>query len=131
LAQGPDALHVFYGKHDFKSDGLPTNAWLSEHLRLFSTPYPLALVWSPSEQVKKIRSHKLVGENLTGMLEQVLEHYGSYTKVKAARMHLYGGCYNFRMIKESVRLSAHTWCVGIDLEPEKNPLGENAARRPE
>ena len=38
-------------------------------------------------------------------------------------MHLYGGCYNFRLIKNSNRLSCHAWGAAIDLDPEKNPLG--------
>jgi hypothetical protein len=39
-------------------------------------------------------------------------------------MHLYGGCYNFRLIKDSNRLSTHAWGASIDLDPQKNPLGK-------
>jgi hypothetical protein len=120
----PQALNAFYGKHAIRSDGLPTDAWLSEHLRLHRTPYPLRLAWSPAEQVNKIRCHKRVGDSLIGILEQILDHYGSYDDVKAARMDLYAGCYNFRLIKDSVRLSTHAWGAGIDLDPERNPLGK-------
>jgi hypothetical protein len=131
----PQALNAFYGKHVLKTDGQPTEAWLGEHLKLFPAPYPLALSWSPAEQAKKIRCHKLVGESLIRIFEQILAHYGSYTNVKGARMHLYAGCYNFRIIKDSTRLSTHAWGAGIDLDPEKNPLGkqydENAGMMPE
>ena len=57
------------------------------------------------------------------ILEQILDHYGSDANLKEARIHLYEGCYNFRMIKDSVRLSTHAWGAGIDLDPENNPLG--------
>lgn len=120
----PKALNAFYGKHDLGSDGLPTGAWLSENLKLFSVPYPLAPAWNPSQQVKKIRCHKRVGESLVRIFEQILDYYGDYENVKVARMHLYAGCYNFRIIKDSVRLSTHAWGAGIDLDPEKNPLGK-------
>jgi hypothetical protein len=36
---------------------------------------------------------------------------------------LFAGCYNFRVIKDSNRLSAHAWGTGIDIDSEKNPLG--------
>jgi len=38
-------------------------------------------------------------------------------------MPLFAGCYNFRAIKDSNRLSAYSWGVGIDIDSEKNPLG--------
>jgi len=38
-------------------------------------------------------------------------------------MRLFAGCYNFRAIKDSDRLSAHSWGVGIDIDSEKNLLG--------
>jgi len=89
----PEALNDFYGKHEFKSDGMPTDAWISEHLKLFATPYPLALAWNSSERVRKIRCHKLVGESLVRIFEEILGYYGSYADVQAARMHLYTVAY--------------------------------------
>jgi hypothetical protein len=60
----------------------PTDAWLGEQLKLYTTPYPLTLAWSRSEEVKRIRCHKRVGDNLIGTLERTLDHYGSYEEVK-------------------------------------------------
>jgi hypothetical protein len=116
-------LDDFYGKHALAANGRPTNAWLNAKLKNFTAPYPLALSWQPQTKVTKLYCHKLVGESLVRVFEQILEHYGSIAEVKKARMHLYGGCYNYRVIQGSDRLSVHSWGVGIDLDPVKNPLG--------
>src|SRR5918912_4269683 len=117
-------LDAFYGRHVLGANAQPTSAWLSGHLKNFTAPYPLTLSWDLSVQVKKIYCHKLVGDSLLGIFEQILAHYGSFEEVKRARMHLYGGCYNFRLIKNSNRLSTHAWGASIDLDPGKNPLGK-------
>lgn len=116
-------LDEFYGRHVLGANGRPTNAWLREHLKNFKAPYPLTLSWDLQTQVTKLYCHKLVGESLVHIFEQILEHYGSIEEVKRARMHLYGGCYNFRLIKNSNQLSTHSWGASIDIDPVKNPLG--------
>ncbi len=84
LKDTPEALQAFFGKNDFKSDGLPTDAWLREHLKLFSTAYPLILAWRLSEQVKKIRCRKLVWESLCLFWNRFSITVGSYPDVKVA-----------------------------------------------
>ena len=116
-------LDAFYGRHAIANNGQPTSAWLSSHLKNFTAPYPLTLSWDVTKTVTKLYCHKLVGENLVRVFEQILAHYGSLDEVKRARMHLYGGCYNFRLIKNSNRLSCHAWGAAIDVDPQKNPLG--------
>ena len=55
------------------------------------------------------------------ILQNILAHYGSLTEVKKARMHLYGGCYEFRNIGGSHKLSLHSYGAAIDIDPENNP----------
>ena len=114
-------LDAFYGRHLLGANGRPTSAWLSEHLKNFTAPYPLTLSWDLNAQVTKLYCHKLVGESLVSIFEKILAHYGNITEVRKARMHLYGGVYNYRPIKDSNRLSTHAWGASIDLDPEKNP----------
>jgi D-alanyl-D-alanine carboxypeptidase len=117
-------LEAFYGKHVLGPNGQPTSAWQAANLKNFTAPYPLTLSFDLTKNVTKLFCHKLVGESLVSVFEQILEHYGSIDEVKKARMHLYGGCYNFRLIKNSNRLSTHSWGASIDIDPDKNPLGK-------
>jgi len=36
-------------------------------------------------------------------------------------MRLFAGCYNFRAIKDSNRLGAQSWGVGIDIDSRRTP----------
>jgi hypothetical protein len=119
------ALEGFFGKHRLGQDGMPTAAWESSNLVRFEAPYPLALAWDPTVRVRRVRCHKLVAQSLETILKNILSHYGNDpVEVRRARMDLYGGCFNFRRISGSGRLSTHAWGVGIDIDPDRNPLGQ-------
>lgn len=117
-------LDNFYSKHRLGADGRPTPSWQSNNLTRITLPYPMTLAWDLSVQVKKVLCHKLVAQSLQQVLAAILAHYGSVNEVKTARMHLFGGCYNYRPIAGSARLSTHSWGAGIDLDPDRNPLGK-------
>ena len=118
------ALEAFYGKHTLGQSGAPTAKWESTNLVMFTPPYPMVLAWDTTVKVKKIRCHKLVAPSLQRVLAGVLAHFGNATEVKRARMDLFGGCYNFRRVSGSGRLSTHAWGAGIDLDPDRNQLGK-------
>ena len=122
-ADNQTALDAFYTKHQLRPDGRPTVAWERAQLVTIPVPYPLTLAWDLSVQVRRITCHRLVADSVTRVLAAILAHYGSLDAVRSARMHLYGGCYNFRRISGSGRLSTHAWGAGIDIDPDRNPLG--------
>lgn len=116
-------LEEFYSTHKLGTSGKPTAAWESENLILVKPAYPLTLAFAPHTQVTRISCHKQVADSLLRVFGKILEHFGSVEEVRKARMHLFAGCYNFRVIKDSNRLSTHAWGAGIDIDSEKNPLG--------
>jgi hypothetical protein len=117
-------LDAFYSTHKLGSNGLPTAAWESAQLTKITPAYALTLAFPPGSQVTRITCHKKVAVSLTRIFAAILAHYGSVAEVKKARMHLFAGCYNFRKIGGSNRLSTHSWGVGIDIDSAKNPQGE-------
>lgn len=117
-------LDAFYSKHMLGVDGRPTAGWQSANLTRIATPYPLTIAWDLSKQVTKVLCHKKVAESIVRIFENILSHYGSVEEVRKARMHLFGGMYNYRPVKGSNNLSTHSWGAGIDLDPEKNALGK-------
>ena len=117
-------LEAFYGAFELGADGKPTAAWESNNLTTFLAPYPLTLSWDLSKVAKRVKCHKNVATSLESILAAILAHYGSLDEVKKARMHLYGGCYEFRNIGGSHKLSLHSYGVAIDLDPQNNPRGK-------
>ena len=118
------ALEAFYGRHQLTADGRPTAAWERTHLATITLPYPLTLAWDLSVEVRRLTCHRLVAPSVTAILTSILNAFGSIEEIKRARMHLYGGCYNYRRIGGSSRLSTHAWGIGIDFDPDRNPMGK-------
>jgi hypothetical protein len=117
------ALEAFYGPIKLGSTGRPTRAWEQETLITIRSAYPLALSWRPDQRITRVICHRLVAESLTRILSGILSHFGTIEAVRAARMDLFGGCYNYRQIGGSHRLSVHSFGAAVDFDPENNPLG--------
>lgn len=117
------ALNDYYGKHELGDNGLPTRGWLQVNLVSVALPYRMTPVWAPHEDVCRVWCHRLVAQSLLRVLEGIVKHYGSEHHIRSAKMHLYGGIYNYRRIAESRRLSLHAYGAAIDLDPESNSLG--------
>jgi hypothetical protein len=117
------ALEAFYGPIKLGPTGQPTRAWEKATLITVPAPYPLALAWRPDQKISRVRCHRLVAASLTRILSQILSHFGTMEALQSARLHLFGGCYNYRLIGGSHRLSVHSFGAAVDFDPENNPLG--------
>lgn len=115
---------TYFGRLELGANGRPTARWEARSLQTVAVPYPLRLAWEPEVVVRRITCHRRVARPLGQCLEAVLAHYGSVEAVRAARMDLYGGCYNFRTMRGSNALSLHSYGIAIDLDPERNALGQ-------
>ena len=115
-------LSAFYSAHQLRADGRPTQACKRGQPGDAPALSDAPLLGSLEDGHEG--TDNLVAESSTRVLRNVLQHYGSLNGIKQARMHLYGGCYNYRRISGSGRLSTHAWGAGIDLDPDRNPLGK-------
>jgi hypothetical protein len=52
--------------------------------------------------------------------------YG-YDKIKELGIDLYGGCFNYRKMRNGTSWSTHSWGISIDLDPARNLLRETSA----
>lgn len=95
------------------------------NLITITLPFPMRLAWEPHTTITKIQCHKLIAQNLSAALEDILKNYG-LTKIQVLGIDLYGGCYNYRLMRGSnTKWSHHSWGIAIDLDPERNLLKEN------
>jgi hypothetical protein len=127
---------AFYGRHELGPEGKPTAAWEARNLVLIPSPFTLRLSWDPDVTVTRLRCHRKVADSLKRVLSSIWMHYGQdQERIAEARVDLFGGCYEHRRVSGSSWLSLHSWGAGIDLDPERNPLGKewapNAGMMPE
>lgn len=90
-------------------------------------PYPMRLAWDTHTSVTKISCHKKLVPVLTKIFKELLAYYG-IEKIKSLGIDLYGGCFNYRLMRGSTKtLSVHSWGAAIDLDPARNQLKETSA----
>lgn len=116
-------LKAFYGDPDAGHDGIPDRVWEMNNLERFSPPYRMVLAWDTKKALNSITCHKKCASSLLLILNRIADHYGSQEAIEKARMHMFGGAYNFRLMRGATKLSMHAYGCAIDLDPEANRMG--------
>ncbi len=117
-------MPAFFGRHEIGQDGMPTERWERSQLTSIQFPYPMRLAWDLGAVVTRTRCHNAVARDLNAIIGEIWLHYGrDVSAVRAARMDLFGGCFNYRRMRGGSSLSMHAWGIAIDLDPDRNALG--------
>lgn len=122
----------FYGNPRGR-DGRPSQVWEKANIVSVPTPWKLVTSWDGAT-VRGIRVHKKCAESFRIVLEEIWTGAGkSQEKIEGWGMHLFGGGYNFRLMKGGTRLSMHSWGCAVDFDPARNGFGDttpNFAKNP-
>lgn len=85
----------------------------------------MVLSWDTSKVATAIRCHKKVAPSLREILAELWSKHGEdQARIERSRLHLYGGCYEFRRIRGANGVSLHSYGAAIDWDPDHNPLGK-------
>lgn len=104
------------------SNGAASSRWERENL--ITVPCPWALTYA-GRPVKGIRVHRKVAESLTRALANIWERVGqSQAEIDRIGMSVYGGGYNFRVMRGGSSLSMHAYGAAVDFDPGRNALGD-------
>ena len=95
------------------------------YLVTIQLPYRMRLSWNTSETVTTMRCHKEAAEPFKRVFKDILDHYG-LDQITNLGIDLFGGCFNFRLMRGGTQLSTHSWGTAIDLDPQRNQLRETA-----
>jgi hypothetical protein len=95
----------------------------SGYLTTIVLPYPMRLAWDLDTVVTRMRCHHIVADNFTDVFNDLLATYG-YSKIKELGIDLFGGCFNYRKMRNGSQWSTHSWGIAIDLDPARNKLRE-------
>lgn len=93
----------------------------TKNFTIIQLPYPMRIAWDLKKSVNKMQCYKAVADDFKNVFKQLLAHYG-IDQLQALGIDLYGGCYNFRKMRNGNDWSRHSWAIAIDLDPARNPL---------
>ena len=114
-------LVKFYGNPDANNDGLPDPIWEAQNIVRIIPPYQMYLAWDTKKPVSKIAVHKNCSKSLERILSKIAEKYSAQDR-SYFQLDMYGGAYNFRLMRGANRLSVHSYGAAIDLAPALNGL---------
>lgn len=96
------------------------------YLTTIKLPFKMRVAWNRKQYITSFQCHKLIAVQLQKALSDILCHYG-YEKIVELGIDLYGGCFNYRLMRGSDHtLSHHSWAIALDLDPDRNLLHETA-----
>jgi len=93
------------------------------YLVYIDLPYPMRIAWDLDKKVNRTRCHKKVATTLKLIFEDILAAYG-YEKIVELGIDLFGGCFEFRVMRGGSNYSVHSWGCAVDLDPARNKLHE-------
>jgi len=95
------------------------------YLITIKLPFPMRLSWETKTVIKSFQCHKLIADKFVAVFTDILIHYG-LTEIQRLGIDLYGGCFNYRVMRGGAELSIHSWGLAIDLDPSRNLLKETS-----
>lgn len=113
---------AFYGNPRGRN-GQPSAKWERENLVPVVPPFQMFYADKP---IRTLKFHKKAAPALLKALQAISEAAKGDKKMLAAcGASIFGGSYNFRLMRNSNRLSMHSWGCAIDFDPARNMLGDS------
>lgn len=112
---------AFYGNPRGRDPTKPSAAWEAANLTTISPPFRMTY---DGKAIKTIRVHTKCAASLLRVLNAIWVAAGrSQVIVDAWGASIYGGAYNYRLMRGGDALSMHSWGCAIDLDPGRNGFG--------
>ncbi len=108
---------AFYGNPRGRN-GMASAVWEKANLISITPPFRMTYAGKP---IKGIRVHKKCSDSLSRALAAIWEAAKRDQKtVDTWGASIYGGAYNYRLMRGGNSLSMHSWGCAIDLDPARN-----------
>jgi len=116
---GLDEIIASFGdiREYVEADGQLEARWQVDFLERVSLPFSLRLSRDPSRTITQMTCHRRLTRVFSSVFGSIQEG-GLQDKITS-----FGGCFAFRPQRTGSKLSAHSWGIAIDLNPESNPQG--------
>jgi len=107
------------------ADGTLKPSWEAEHLGRVKLPFAIPLSWDRARYVTRLYCHIKLKDVFRAVFDEIAANDLSNKIIS------YGGCFNYRVIRNSSKLSTHSWGIAIDLNPETNRTGTPGDMEPQ
>lgn len=116
---------AFYGNPRHPRDAARVNpAWEADNVVRIRAPYPMTYDGRP---VSVLSAHKRCAEALRAALASAWAKVDrDLDKAKALHMTIYGGGFNYRLMRTGAALSMHSYACAWDFDPSNNRLGQRS-----
>lgn len=153
IPRGRAGLNATYG-NPMGKDGRLDSAWYATNIVRMPVPFPapynkMRLAWDTDTAVYSLAIHRLVAPELTEILMDIWNHARMMVKrqdgfdrtteyydretmslLRFYGLDLYGGGFNYRLKRGGRTLSTHSWGCAVDLDPERNGMGDTTPAMP-
>ena len=107
----PNGLHEIiakYGDPDTDNDFILDQEWYEKNTAVYKLPQQLRLSWNPVVTVNHIRAHRSVGFAFVQAIDDMVNYKG-IEWLRERNYDHYGGCFEFRKMRNYPGLSTHSW----------------------
>lgn len=101
---------------------MPSQAWMRANLIRIGVPFRMTYDRRP---IERITIHRKCAASLTRVLNAIWIASGhNQAVIDAWGVSIFGGTFNFRLMRGINQLSMHAYGCAIDLDPARNGLGD-------
>lgn len=112
----------FYG-NPHGQNGKASPKWEKQNLAEASPPFK---IYFANKEVKKFKIHHKCAPSLARILQVIWQaSEQDQSKIDSWGVSIFGGSYNFRLMRGSNHLSMHAYGCAIDLAPERFQMGNS------
>lgn len=149
VPHGLSAIRSYYG-NPVGSNGQVNTTWYNANIVRVKLPFPMRIAWDTPTSVTSCLMHKKAAVEFAAIMQDIYNYARVLSKkqfgydkstafynektllvLKALGLDLFGGTYNFRLIRgSSTSVSTHGFGIAIDIDPSGNPLGYTKGRMP-
>jgi hypothetical protein len=117
-----DVISVFGDPRDPDDPTRANPLWESDNLVSVKPPFALTYLGKP---VKSVRCHWRVASSFTGALETIRDKASNdIDLLQEWGITIFGGSYNYRLMRGLNTLSMHSYGIAFDFDPERNALND-------
>lgn len=129
IPRGLEAINERYGCPDEDGDGVFDPDFASSYLMRAKLPFPMRISWKPGQTTSWIYGHIAVVPVIVDALREVKE-FGGLAYLQENGFDEWGGCWNWRPMRNGKAWSTHSWGIAVDINPTIAPFGK-VSRQPQ